>query len=56
MPQEIVIVDRKPQTVVPEPARKIVISSVITHAGLLGMIEERNPIIASRDQPKRRQF
>jgi hypothetical protein len=37
----------------PQPAVKLVISSVLTHAKLLDMIKERNPIIASRDQPKR---
>lgn len=35
------------------PAGKLVISSVMTHARLVGMIKERNPIIASRDEPKR---
>jgi hypothetical protein len=31
-----------------QPAGKIVISSVVTHASLLGAIKERNPIIAGR--------
>jgi hypothetical protein len=35
-----------------QPAEKLVISSVMTHRRLLDMIKERNPIIASRDQPK----
>jgi len=35
-----------------QPAGKLVISSVLTHAKLLDMIKERNPIIASHDRPK----
>ncbi len=34
-------------------AEKLLISSVMTHRELLGMIKERNPIIRERDQPKR---
>jgi hypothetical protein len=37
----------------PPPSAKRVISSVITHKKLLDEIKLRNPIIASRDQPKR---
>jgi hypothetical protein len=36
-----------------QPARKIVISSVVTHASLLGAIKKRNPIIAGRAEPER---
>jgi hypothetical protein len=36
------------------PSEKLVISSVVTHAKLMAMIEQRNPIIANRNQPKRR--
>jgi hypothetical protein len=35
-------------------ADKLVISSIMTHAKLLDMIKERNPIIARRDRPKGR--
>jgi hypothetical protein len=48
-------IDSKPQesNEPPPNAGKLVISSIMTHDKLLGMIKERNPIIASRDQPKR---
>jgi hypothetical protein len=36
-----------------EPAQKLVISSVMTHAKVLDLVKERNPIIARRGQPKR---
>jgi hypothetical protein len=36
------------------PSERLVISSVVTHAKLMAIIEERNPIIANRHQAKRR--
>jgi hypothetical protein len=36
------------------PSEKVVISSVVTHAKLMAMIEQRNPIIASRYKARRR--
>jgi len=37
----------------PQQAGKLVISAVVTHEKLIEMIKQRNPIIASRDMPKR---
>jgi hypothetical protein len=34
-----------------QSAEKIVISSAVTHASLIGAISERNPIIAGRAKP-----
>lgn len=42
-------VDRPKPPATTEPG-KLVIKSVITHERLLKMIEERNPIIAHREQ------
>jgi hypothetical protein len=36
-----------------QPAGKILVSSVVTHASLLAAISERNPIIAGRTEPER---
>ena len=36
-----------------QPARKIVVSSVVTHQSLIDAIKKRNPIIANRTEAER---
>ena len=44
---------REQQLQQPQDADKLVMRSVISHDKLLGMIEERNPILARRDKRRR---
>lgn len=37
----------------PQDADKLIMRSIISHDKLLGMIEERNPILARRQQRRR---
>lgn len=43
---------REPQAQPPQDSDKLVMRSVVSHDRLLGMIEQRNPIIAQRDRQR----